>query len=175
VDRVTPPHEHTIRVLDPDDGTDLALGLSLVDEYTRFSYEEAIEVGSVADLDLETLHAVIPDFTRFAERYSPPSGSFLVLAAGATVLGSVGVARYDPSTCEMNRLWLRDGNRGRGLGRTLVDAALTHARALGYRRMVLDVVPYRARAIALYRAFGFGDIAPIHDYPFDILAMGREL
>jgi ribosomal protein S18 acetylase RimI-like enzyme len=167
--------DRNIRALEPAEPEDLALGLALVEEYAVFSYEEAREAGAAGDLDLDTLRAVIPDFTRFADRYSAPSGSFLVLEARGEPLGSVGVAHYDRVTCEMNRLWVRDGRRGAGLGRALARAALNRGRTLGYERIVLDVVPFRTRAIALYRSLGFVDIPSIHDYPFDIIAMGRDL
>jgi ribosomal protein S18 acetylase RimI-like enzyme len=41
--------------------------------------------------------------------------------------------------------------------------------------MVLDVVPYRDRAIALYRSFGFVDVDTIHEYPFEMRALARDL
>jgi ribosomal protein S18 acetylase RimI-like enzyme len=56
-----------------------------------------------------------------------------------------------------------------------VTVCLDHARGLGFRRMVLDVVPHRKRAIALYEAFGFTHTAPIHQYPFDMIALARDL
>ena len=45
--------------------------------------------------------------------------------------------------------------RGRGVGRRLMDAALTHARAKGFERVELAVRASNLRAIGLYRALGF--------------------
>jgi GNAT superfamily N-acetyltransferase len=163
------------RALDVTDARDLALGRDLVEEYVRFSYDEMLDEGFAPQLDYEGLRRVMPDLVDFAGRYAPPHGAFTVLERGGDPLGGVGVARHDGDVCEMNRLWLRDGVRGVGLGRTLAHAALDAARGLGYRRMVLDAVPYRERAIALYRSMGFTDTDPIHVYPFAVVTLGRDL
>ena len=41
--------------------------------------------------------------------------------------------------------------------------------------MALDVVPERTAAIALYRSLGFRDTAPLHEYPFPMVFLAREL
>ncbi len=41
--------------------------------------------------------------------------------------------------------------------------------------MFLDVVPERTAAIALYRSLGFVDAPPLHDYPFPMVPLGRDL
>lgn len=45
--------------------------------------------------------------------------------------------------------------RGRGWGRRLLDAALNEASAAGIRKVVLEVFPENARAVALYLSSGF--------------------
>ena len=163
------------RVLDVASSDDHELGIGLVEEYARFSYDEMIAEGFAPELDFDMLRHVMPDLVDFTARYEPPNGAYTVLERDTAVLGGVGVARYDDDACEMNRLWLRDGARGIGLGRALADAALDVARGLGYRRMVLDAVPYRLRAIALYRSMGFTDTAPVHEYPFAVVTLTRDL
>lgn len=48
-----------------------------------------------------------------------------------------------------------DGYRDRGLGRRLITATLDAARAIGLRRVELDVHANNSRAIALYEKVGF--------------------
>jgi GNAT superfamily N-acetyltransferase len=57
--------------------------------------------------------------------------------------------------CWLEDLFVRDGARGRGLGRALVDAAVERARARGCKRIELDVDERDERALAFYRAMGF--------------------
>lgn len=47
------------------------------------------------------------------------------------------------------------GERGRGIGRRLMEVALDWARSVGVEKVVLSVYPHNEAAIALYRSFGF--------------------
>jgi len=40
---------------------------------------------------------------------------------------------------------------------------------------VLDVVPSRTGAIALYRGLGFAEIEPYDQYPFPMVFLGRKV
>lgn len=161
-----------VRALDLDDGDDVGLGRQLVDEYAVFTAEENREFG-VVDIDLAVLRELLPDLRDFAGRYR--AGAYLLALVDDAVAGGVGITPYGDDSCEMNRLWLRAPFRGGGSGRALVAACLEHARGAGFRRMVLDVVPYRTRAIALYRSFGFDDSEPVHEYPFPMVSLARDL
>lgn len=165
-----------VRVLDLDDEPQLALGLELLDEYIVYTYDEMLAAQFAPEIDLDHLRGIIADHAVFATRYAPPEGAFLVIHDDATLAaGCVGLSRFAPDVCEMNRLFIRPGHQGQGLGRVLTSASLDQARALGYRRMALEVVPYRTRAIALYRSLGFTDCDQLHDYPFPVVALARDL
>ncbi|HEY6912368.1 MAG TPA: GNAT family N-acetyltransferase [Myxococcales bacterium] len=93
--------------------------------------------------------------------YAPPRG-LLLLAPGA---GCVAVRPLD-GAAEMKRLYVRPQARGKGLGRRLAQAALSHGRELGFGRMVLDTMPAQmAEAVALYRSMGFRPTAPYLPQP----------
>jgi putative acetyltransferase len=83
--------------------------------------------------------------------YGEPHGA-LLLARGR---GCVALRRIDQRTCELKRLYVRPRERGTGLGRRLVEAATERARALGYKRILLDTTPGMEAAHALYRSLGF--------------------
>ncbi len=65
----------------------------------------------------------------------------------------------------MKRLYVAPGGRGLGVGRALVAAVLAAAERIGYREMRLDTLPGMTAAIALYRATGFGPVAPYYPTP----------
>jgi ribosomal protein S18 acetylase RimI-like enzyme len=93
--------------------------------------------------------------------YAPPSGELLLARApDGTALGCVGLRPLAADgICEMKRLYVRPEARGLGLGAALVAAIIAAAEARCYREMRLDSLPSMGSAVALYRRFGFVDIA----------------
>lgn len=62
--------------------------------------------------------------------------------------------------CWLEDLYVEDGARGSGAGRSLVEAAFERARARGCKRIELDVDVSNAPARALYERLGFHDKSP---------------
>lgn len=97
-------------------------------------------------------------------KYAPPSGElFLARDAAGRPLGCVGLRPLaDEGCCEMKRLFLLPAARGLGLGRTLTEAVVDHARRAGYRELRLDTLASMAAAQALYETMGFRLIEPYY-------------
>lgn len=106
------------------------------------------------------------ELAELPSEYGLPSGAALLVRddGGATV-GVVGVRRFDEQDAELKRMYLEPAARGSGLGRALADVAVTAARALGYRRLLLDTVDWMAAAVAVYEGLGFVEIGPYRHNP----------
>jgi len=90
--------------------------------------------------------------------YAPPAGRLLLALAGDAAAGCVGLAPGRVAgEAEMRRLYVVPGERGKGVGRALADAALAAARAAGYRAVALETREHMAAARALYQRLGFAD------------------
>ena len=93
--------------------------------------------------------------------YAPPRGKLLLAMEQDLAAGCIALRPLDAHTCEMKRLYVRPGFRGKGAGRLLVDGIIAAARSLGYECMRLDTVADSMQdAIALYRRRGFREIPP---------------
>ncbi|MCO8244677.1 MULTISPECIES: GNAT family N-acetyltransferase [unclassified Haladaptatus] len=79
---------------------------------------------------------------------------FLALDDGR-IVGSVQLKRLDETTAEVKRLYVKPADRGKGIGRRLVDEVLTEAVSDGFETLRLGVAPFHERAQSLYRDLGF--------------------
>ena len=80
-------------------------------------------------------------------------GTF-VAVAGAEIVGSLNVERSRHGFGEIGMAVVREW-RGRGVGSSLLAAAIEWARECGLHKLSLGVFAHNATAIALYRKFGF--------------------
>jgi putative acetyltransferase len=93
--------------------------------------------------------------------YAPPEGRLLLAGYEGQLAGCVALHPLQPEICEMKRLYLRPQFRGKGIGFALVQRIIAEGRQIGYERMRLDTVePIMKDAVAMYRRFGFQEIAP---------------
>jgi putative acetyltransferase len=99
--------------------------------------------------------------------YAPPRGRLLLARDGGRIAGCVALRPVTDDTCEMKRLYVRAESRASGVGRLLVERAISEARAIGYSRMVLDTLPTMAGAQRLYERLGFRDVQPYRHNPIE--------
>src|SRR3984957_11213983 len=98
--------------------------------------------------------------------YAPPAGRLLIAEYDAQLAGCVALHKLDSAICEMKLIFLRPQFRGKGIGRLLAERIIAEARQIGYQRMRLDSVePVMKDAVAMYRRFGFKEIAPYRPNP----------
>lgn len=101
--------------------------------------------------------------------YQAPQGCLLLAYVDGSPAGCCALRPLPdsdhPNACEMKRLFVRQPFRRFGLGRTLVDLTLTHARQAGYNCLLLDTLSDMEAARALYQELGFEEVAPYYHNP----------
>lgn len=96
------------------------------------------------------------DLENIEQSYFGRGGAFYVLESqDSSVIGAYGLYRMDEHTCELRKMYLHRDFRGRGLGKRLLEDALTQARELGFTKVALETASVLKEAIALYQSYGF--------------------
>jgi [ribosomal protein S18]-alanine N-acetyltransferase len=87
------------------------------------------------------------------------SSFFFVAEIGDAVTGYAigGLTVADAGEGWVIRLKVLEGHRSRGMGRLLLDAAVTSLAAAGAKKVLLSVAPGNTKAIGLYRKYGFSE------------------
>jgi ribosomal protein S18 acetylase RimI-like enzyme len=135
----------------------------LLREYTDWAF--ASTTGSVGAPTFEGLEEELAGLPGI---FAPPDGRLLLAAVDGQPAGCIALRRHDDQTGEIKRLYVRPGFRGHNLGGRLVAALLDAARAIGYRRLVLDSHHTMTHAHALYRTAGFRVVEAPDDFPEDL-------
>jgi ribosomal protein S18 acetylase RimI-like enzyme len=118
-------------------------------------------VAAGEDLGAE-LEARLYDFNQDATGYRDGQDLAFRAEDGGELVG--GVAGYTwGGIAEVKQLWVREDQRGTGLGSTLMQAAVAEARARGCRYLFLSTHSFQAQDF--YERLGFETIATIPDKP----------
>lgn len=106
------------------------------------------------------------EFNGLPGKYAPPQGALYLFEYDGAPAGCVALRSLsEPATGELKRLYVRPLARGQRAGHRLVQAMLSRARTLGYRRVLLDTLESMTAARKLYESFGFREIAPYYKSP----------
>ena len=120
-----------------------------------------LDIPGTAYFDPELSH-----LSRFYLAKPKERGYFVALEDGV-LLGGVGFAEF-PSlvgAVEMQKLYLSDAAKGKGIGKKLFEMAECAAQKAGYRRAYLETHSNLKVAIALYQKENFTEI-PKPDFVF---------
>ena len=103
------------------------------------------------------------DLDNVETTYIAPGGMFeIVETDDGRVVGTVGLFTMSDGVCELRKMYLLPEARGMGLGKTMMDRVLEHARTHGFRRMELETAGVLVEAKALYKRYGFSPIENAH-------------
>lgn len=95
-----------------------------------------------------------------SEFYSSYRRAYFVLIDSGKVFGGVGLAEFDGDCCELQKLYLADCAKHRGLGHKLMLFIEEKAREIGYSRMYIETHSNLKAAIRLYEHMGYELIPP---------------
>jgi len=133
---------------------------------------------AIAQEYFEAIDVVVRDDPDDLREYlEEPAGMWLARDERGEVVGCI-VLRPLPAlegACEIKRMYVRDGFRGRGLARGLLDAAHAHARARGFRWAYLDTKDDLPVAIGFYERRGYERCQRYNDNPQATIFMRRSL
>lgn len=97
--------------------------------------------------------------------YAPPDGRLFLAMDGTTAAACIALRRFDAVSGEVKRLYVRPAYRGHRLGDRLAAVVIEAARAVGYRRLLLDTLDHMHAARALYARAGFTEIGAYYHNP----------
>ncbi len=85
---------------------------------------------------------------------------FILEGEGGKVLGGVGLAEFEliEGAAELQKMYLADEVKGRGLGKMLVAEIEDAARKLGYKKLYLETHSNLTEAVSMYERKGFTEI-----------------
>lgn len=105
------------------------------------------------------------DYDDLDANYFNNRGTFLVVTENEKVIGTGAIRFLDDDSCELKRFYFAKEFRRRGLGTLLLEQLISHARAVEYKKMRLEIFfPAKQNAaISFYRKYGFYDIPPYRE------------
>lgn len=99
---------------------------------------------------------------RITSEYDDPNSNFFFAKYGSEIVGymkvNTGSAQTEqaiPNAMEVERIYVRKRFQGKGIGRILLDFALSKASELSVQHVWLGVWEKNTRAIAFYSRMGF--------------------
>ena len=102
------------------------------------------------------------DLDAIEESYFSNNGFFGVIEIENVIVATVGLHKVNANTCELRKMYSLPSQRGKGLGKTIIEFALSKAKELGYNRVILETASPLKEAIGLYKKCGFKEFNPEH-------------
>ncbi len=94
-----------------------------------------------------------PEVNDMFQAYAAPGSAYFVVVDEGTVVGGGGIGPLsgaDEKVCELRKMYMYAGARGKGMGHRLLVTCLDAARELGYRVCYLETSTRMTAAARLY-------------------------
>jgi putative acetyltransferase len=106
----------------------------------------------------------LKDMDDIQKNYFENGGTFLAMFDDDEMICTGALRRLDDGTCELKRLWLLNEYHGQGLGYRMLQALISIAKNMGYKRIRLETDPIvQSRALNFYKQIGFYEIPGYSD------------
>ena len=89
-----------------------------------------------------------------------PGGHIFFAIMDARPVGCCALLPMEPGSFELAKMAVDDGQRGRGIGRKLLEYTLARARQVGAQRLYLETNRKLENALHLYESVGFRHLPP---------------
>lgn len=103
--------------------------------------------------ELDRRHLTYP-----RESFIDTGGAILMAQVDGTVVGCCGLLKHDSQVFEVSKMAVAPSYQGRGIGRVLLAAVISHARSIGARRLEIISSTHLDTALHLYRSIGFVEV-----------------
>lgn len=129
--------------------------------------KDNVKMATIVRDNLEKHHLNIPGtayfdpelehLSQYYDTEPTKRGYFVMEDEAGNVIGGIGIAEFDgfENCAEIQKLYLVDEVKGKGLGRTLLAKAEFFAQELGYQKLYLETHTNLQAAIRLYEKNGF--------------------
>lgn len=97
----------------------------------------------------------VEDLENLEKAYGGAHDSFLVAEDGDKIVGTCGVKADGNETAILRRFFVNSNYRGKGVGRGLLDEALTFCRKKKFKEVVIRTSAAMEQAVRLCRMAGF--------------------
>lgn len=128
-----------------------------------------LKIAEIIRSNLKKFHLDIPGTAYFDPEldclgnfYSalPEKRAYFIAEDSNQIIGGIGVAEFEniDGCAEIQKLYLTDAAKGKGLGRALMQTAENFAKEKHYKKLYLETHSTLTAAIGLYEKLGFKEI-----------------
>jgi putative acetyltransferase len=92
------------------------------------------------------------------ELFRTPKSIYYIALMDQTMVGGVGIFPTEglpADTCELVKMYLLPQARGMGLGKTMIEKAISFAQQQGFKKIYLESMPELEKALVVYERMGF--------------------
>ncbi len=109
----------------------------------------------IAEFDSYIERSLQEEMLHIHEYYAQRQGKFYVATLSQSLQGMFGLEASRAGAMELRRMYVDPDQRGKGIGRTLLQHAEKETLLAGCTRLVLSTSEIQQAALALYRSSGY--------------------